>query len=149
VTSAATVQINYATGATFWHQGIAYPYPASSQGIYYQQETPYSYQPSNQWIHLGSETPEQKADREKRAHEREVAASRADLLLMDFLSDAQADQYKKENRFELRINGRTYRINRGRSGNVQLIENGKPVAKYCAHPGRGHNACPVVDAQDG
>lgn len=95
---------------------------------------------ASQWQVIGtvSATPEQIAERAKREAaakaEAEVAASRADILLMSFLSDSQADQYKRDSRFDLVINGRTYRINKGRSGNIQLIENGKPVAKYCAHP---------------
>lgn len=80
------------------------------------------------------ETAAEKAARQKREHEAEVANSRADQLLTSLLSSDQADQYRKDKRFDLVINGRVYRINRGRTGNVQLIENGKAVAKYCAHP---------------
>lgn len=64
----------------------------------------------------------------------EAAASRADLLLHSLLDDHQRVQITRDKFFELQVNGKTYRINRGRQGNVMLVEGGKPVAKYCAHP---------------
>lgn len=64
----------------------------------------------------------------------EAAASRADLLLHSLLDDHQRAQITRDKFFELQVNGKTYRINRGRQGNVMLVEGGKPVAKYCAHP---------------
>jgi hypothetical protein len=99
----------------------------STQTIHYNY--PVTFQP---------ETPEDRVKREALQLDAEVRArvadSRADKLLMSFLSDEQATQFREEARFDLKINGKHYRINKGRSGNVQLIENGKPVAKYCAHP---------------
>jgi hypothetical protein len=101
----------------------------SPQSIIYNNCYPVTFQP---------ETPEYRAKREALQLDAEVRAraadSRADKLLMSFLSDEQATQFREEARFDLKINGKHYRINKGRSGNVHLIENGKPVAKYCAHP---------------
>jgi hypothetical protein len=124
------VQASYGSGGT---SGICWV-DSQQAGIGYGCITE-----SGQWVCLPvfyqqADTSQQKADREKRAHETEVAASRADLLLMEFLSHDQAEQYKREKKFELTINGRIYRVHKGRSGNIQLIEGGKPVARYCAHP---------------
>lgn len=143
-TTAAT-NITYATGiwATFGPQEYATAdtqcnVTVSGSGVCWADAYQMAYQPSTHWIYYNGprmkETAEEKAARDKRNHDHQVAASRADLLLLSFLSDAQTEQYQREQRFELHINGRHYRIHKGRSGNIQLIENGKPVAKYCAHP---------------
>ena len=63
-----------------------------------------------------------------------AAEERAEQMLFRFLNPAQRAQYKKDGFFETLINDRTYRIRKGRSMNVDLIENGKPKYKYCVLP---------------
>ena len=80
------------------------------------------------------ETDADKAARIERRVKAEAAASRADQLLISFLEPSQAESYKRDRRFDVPVGDRIYRIHKGRAGNVHLIENGKPVAKLCAHP---------------
>lgn len=80
------------------------------------------------------ETAEMKAAREIADLKRENASKRAEELLLMVLGDKQKKQYLELGYFETIINDKTYRINKGRSGNVQLIEKGLAKAKYCIHP---------------
>lgn len=110
-------------------------YPGSTQWI--QQVINYSGLNLHS-MHSMPPTPEEIAKSKLEAAARqaklEAAASRADLLLHSLLDDHQRVQITRDKFFELQVNGKTYRINRGRQGNVMLVEGGKPVAKYCAHP---------------
>ena len=80
----------------------------------------------------------------KREAKREAAARRAEKLLFTILTPSQVKQYTDDAHFDLPINGRVYRIRAGRSGNVQLIEAGKPKFQYCAHPTDAHDT-PIPD----
>jgi hypothetical protein len=95
------------------------------------------------------ETPEETAARVKRAEEheakRKAASLRAENLLFTILTPSQVRQYTDDDYFDVVIDGRTYRIKKGYSRNVELIEAGKPTALYCAHPRDAHSA-PVPDA---
>lgn len=73
------------------------------------------------------ETPEQ-------VEKRTAAIKRAEGLLFTILKPEQVRQYEDHGYFETEIDDRTYRIKKGRSGNVYLVKNGKEVARYCAHP---------------
>lgn len=99
-------------------------YPSANYWYQYQYQQPHAYKPS----------PEEVARHKAHAAAAEAAVSRADQLLLSLLDDEQRDQVQREKFFELKVSGRVYRIHRGRAGNVQLVEGGKPVAKYCAHP---------------
>lgn len=93
------------------------------------------------------ETPEQRVAREtadvKWRQTQAVAESRAEQLLFTMLSEAQAKQYIEHGYFETKVNDKTYRIRKGRAGNVELIENGSPKFRYCAHP---NDMTPAPDA---
>ena len=84
------------------------------------------------------ETPEQIAARkeaqEKEDLKRKIAAAKAEELLLACISDEQKKQYLEQGYFETIVNDNLYRIKKGRSGNVELIENGKPSSKFCIHP---------------
>lgn len=71
-----------------------------------------------------------KAEREKR----EEAEKRAEELLIACLTTEEAQQYLLNGYFETKVNDRVYRIKKGRSGNVELVENGQSKYRYCAHP---------------
>jgi hypothetical protein len=77
---------------------------------------------------------EQLAARAIRKAEREAARTRAEELLLACLSSGQAEAYRQYGHFETTVDDRIYRINTGRSGNVELMEAGKPKYRYCAHP---------------
>lgn len=120
---------------SYWTQTITYP-AETVGGIEWTPEIQVleSY---SQWSigwKLRPETDEEMAARAAITAAAEAAESRADQLLTSLLTPSQAQEYRDQKRFELQINGKTYRINKGRAGNVQLIEGGKPVAQYCAHP---------------
>jgi len=95
------------------------------------------------------ETAEQKVARLKLEAEREAkrkaASMRAEHLLFTILTPTQVKQYTDEDFIELIIKGRTYRVRKGYSRNIDLIEAGKPVARYCAHPKNAYDT-PIPDS---
>jgi hypothetical protein len=95
------------------------------------------------------ETAEEKAARLKREEEheakRKAASLRAESLLFTILTPQQVRQYTDDNYFDVVIDNRTYRIKKGYSRNIELIEGGKPTALYCAHPADAYST-PVPDA---
>ena len=95
------------------------------------------------------ETAEQTAARVKRELEhqakRKAASLRAESLLFTILTPAQVRQYTDDACFDVEVNGRVYRLAcNSRSGNVTLLEKGKPKFKYCAHPHDAHDV-PIPD----
>lgn len=90
-------------------------------------------------------TPEQiAADEERRvarqheAREREaahvMASEKAQRLLASCLTQEQQRDLKREGSFSLKIGNKHYRIRQGYAGNVELLEDGRVVMKYCIHP---------------
>jgi hypothetical protein len=79
-------------------------------------------------------TEEEKAASKLWAAEKEQAKQKAEELLLLVLTDTQKEQYKAHGYFETEVNDKIYRIKTGRSGNVELLENGKAKYRYCAHP---------------
>jgi len=92
-------------------------------------------------------SPEERARREglerlareqetRRHQERRAADERAERLLLSSLTPEQRDDYKRRACFYLYTkSGKRYRIERGWSGNVHLVDDtGKPLHRYCAHP---------------
>lgn len=100
----------------------------------------YQYQSNVIWngTYAFDESAEEKAAREAREAklklERTAAELRAEELLLLFLSPEQAKQYRDHSYFETDVDDRTYRIKKGRSGNVELMNAGKAKYRYCAHP---------------
>jgi hypothetical protein len=93
------------------------------------------------------ETPEQRAARaadQEHARQRQIldqarreaAIVRADKLLVSILSDVQRAHLEAHGYFLVRSpSGQVYRIRRGWSGNVDLLDaEGKVSAHFCAHP---------------
>lgn len=78
-----------------------------------------------------------RAQREEQDRQRAMAIKRADRLLESVLSSAQKSQLKDKDYFLLKSqSGKIYRIRKGRSTNVDLLdENGKVVDILCAYPG--------------
>jgi hypothetical protein len=74
----------------------------------------------------------------REAEERQIkvtaAASRAEELLFMFIGEERKKQYAEFGHFDVPVNSKVYRIRKGRSNNVLLLENGKPTMKLCAHP---------------
>jgi len=62
------------------------------------------------------------------------ANRRARELLLAHLDEQQRSELERENRFHLIVGERTYRVRRGRQGNIDLIEQGRPTRRYCIHP---------------
>jgi hypothetical protein len=127
--------------------GIDYAVTTGTSSIVYN----YMYSPNVavNYINLNctvEETAEQKASRiqleAEAAIKRKAAESRAEELLIACLTEEQIKQYQQHGYFETDVNDKKYRINKGRSGNVYLIEAGKPKYKYCAHP---HTMTPDQD----
>lgn len=84
------------------------------------------------------ETVEERLARETReveqATKKLAANNRAEELLFSFIGKDRAKQYQERKFFEVVVNGKTYRIYKGRSMNVQLVEGEKKLVTYCAHP---------------
>lgn len=131
VTSATTISASNNTTWTSWSGGtgsISYnlnyaPPPLSEEEVERQREA--------------------RVERERRHQERvaadtarrEAARTRAEGLLRTVLNEQQWDSYRRERHFELITqSGRRYRIRRGVSHNVELIENDEALESYCAHP---------------
>lgn len=73
--------------------------------------------------------------REEAEKQRRESQERAEVLLKAVLTPAQWDDYKKNKRFDIEVNGMRFRINKGRAGNVVLLDqHGKPKTRLCAHP---------------
>ena len=71
---------------------------------------------------------------EEQTEKYKVAESRAEELLFAHISEQQKKQYLELGYFETEVNDKLYRIKKGRSGNVKLVEKGKEVLSYCIHP---------------
>lgn len=80
---------------------------------------------------------------------REKAEKRAEELLLTLLTEEQKRQFKAESAFI--VHGRSglrYRIRRGRSGNVDVIErDGRLRHRLCAHPIENVPNCDTMAAQ--
>jgi hypothetical protein len=75
-----------------------------------------------------------------RRREREQAATRAEKLLLEFLSPRQRKMLKRQDHFHLDVHSRDgsvrrYQINRGFQGNVKEVcrESGRILRSYCIH----------------
>lgn len=92
-------------------------------------------------------TPEERAAREaerirweeqRKAEEAERARARenAKKLLLSVLNEDQKKDWAASGHFYLHVGDRKYRIKRGRSGNVELVDpkTHEPLERYCAHP---------------
>lgn len=62
------------------------------------------------------------------------ASKKAEELLLLCLNDEQKKQYLELGYFETSVNDKIYRIRKGTSGNVKLLEKGKEKYSYCIHP---------------
>lgn len=82
--------------------------------------------------------------RQRQEQEALEANSRADRLLLTHLSGEQQRQLLNEEWFEVRgASGTKYRVHRGRTANVDVLNgSGKVVRSLCAHP---RMACPNGD----
>lgn len=84
---------------------------------------------------------ERKYEEEKAA--RIAAEAKAELLLQRLLNLEQREQLKERGHFYLHSAGKRYRIDRGQTGNVKLVdEKNEVVESYCIHP----NGVPDADA---
>lgn len=81
------------------------------------------------------------ADVERAA--RKLADAKAEVLLRQLLTPEQQEDLDKKRCFYLHSGGKKYRIDRGRTGNVKLVdEQDQVVESYCIHPSV---ACPDAD----
>lgn len=83
-----------------------------------------------EWSHESAE--EVEARRERRAK----AKKKAMQLLREFLTRKQKYNLTRFGRFDfVGADRRVYRLSsESRSGNIYVVEDGKPVERYCAHP---------------
>lgn len=79
---------------------------------------------------------------DEQAEASKEAAARARALLMTNLSPAQRESLEKYRFFDIRIEGKTYRIHQGTHGNVRQVENGREIVTFCAQP----DGVPAEDA---
>jgi hypothetical protein len=85
------------------------------------------------WKHLEQEKQRLYEERQKKEAE---AKQRAEALLRSCLTPQQQEELDRLNHFHLLVGDRRYRIKRGRSRNIELLdESGRPIKKLCAHPG--------------
>ena len=73
---------------------------------------------------------------EERRLESDSAARRARELLLSLLSEEQKRDWVASAGFYLHVGDKKYRIKKGRSGNVELVDPNthEPLERYCAHP---------------
>lgn len=146
-TQTPTIADWYAQAApTDWY----YPNTASSNGVIsniyynfrYQVTNPYPNFANYLWkfddsavsVSWQAETEEQKVARELSEIKQKAASQRAEDLLLMILPAKQKQQYLEKGYFDTEIGDKIYRINKGWSGNVKLIEKEKTVASFCIHP---------------
>ncbi len=88
---------------------------------------------------------------EQRRQERREAEARAEAFLLTHLDDAQRATYEAARYFDVLSDdgARTYRLYKGVSGNVKLleVETGRAQRSYCAHPREDLPVADVVLAQ--
>lgn len=74
---------------------------------------------------------------------RKLAEAKAEILLRQLLTPEQKEDLEKKNCFYLHTAGKRFRIDRGRTGNVKLVDDKNEVVEsYCIHP---NIACPDAD----
>lgn len=80
----------------------------------------------------------QRVEAQERTDRERIARERARETLQQVLDGEQWERWEREQQFELITqSGRRYRIRRGVSGNVRLIEDGQEAEALCAHPPTG------------
>lgn len=68
------------------------------------------------------------------AAEAAAARDRAEQLLVEHLTPQQREQLRANGYFEVEVAGKTYRIRRGRAGNVRQVIEGREKLQLCIHP---------------
>lgn len=58
---------------------------------------------------------------------------RAEEILLDNLTDEQADEYRRLERFAVVVGDRTYRIRKGMHGNIDVIEDDQVIERLCVY----------------
>lgn len=71
----------------------------------------------------------------------------AEQLLLETLSDDQAAEYRRLERFHLIVGDRTYRIRKGMHGNIDVIEDDTIVERLCVYAQGGVPAADNMLAQ--
>ena len=73
---------------------------------------------------------------EARQVEQTAANANAKKLLLSILNEDQKRDWAAHGHFYLHVEDRKYRIKRGRSGNVELVDpqTNEPLERFCAHP---------------
>ena len=86
----------------------------------------------------------QRIEADRRTKE-QAAKDKAEILLLEHLSAKQKDDLKKKGYFLVEVAGEVYKIKRGFSGNVKLInkETEQEMKSFCIHP---HERVPDGDA---
>jgi len=85
-----------------------------------------------QWRKIEEQQAQRREEEQKQLAE---AKKRADVLLKAHLTPQQWEELEEKNCFHLFVGDKKYRINRGRSQNIQLLNShGLVVKTLCAHP---------------
>ena len=117
------------TGSNTWSQWNT---------VYYTTESIYSTEQTEEQIKQSKEYAERIAkEREEQIAKQKQIEETARQLLKEVLTDEQNEQFDKENYFELTSvkSGSVYRITKGRSRNVYLLDKDKKKIKtLCFHP---------------
>ncbi len=157
-TGTAITNTGTTVGGAIWTQWVetvdqfghrAVQYPNHARGI--QQATQAAVQ--------RTVTPEERALREAREREwqakleaereyRRIAEAKAEILLHRLLNPEQKETLKEKRCFYMYSNGKKYRIDRGQSGNVKLLDaKDQIVESYCIHPKGGIPDADAMAAQ--
>lgn len=90
------------------------------------------------YFYSAFETEEQRVIREaaeaESARKRIQVNNRAEELMFLIIGEERKQQYIEKKYFDVQVNGRTYRVHRGRSKNIDVLENGEVKEKLCIHP---------------
>lgn len=85
----------------------------------------------------------QYAEQQRQAMLAQQAGNKAEKLLIEHLTPAQAQSLAGRGYFDVQIGDKTYRIHRGTHGNVRLLDGaGREKTLYCVQPG----GVPTADA---
>ena len=120
-----------------WQHRLVYPMPSGQlEHLQNQVYHPVSAEQREQWHREDAERRRVAEEYMKKlAEEQAVAKERAEELLRSCLTSQQREELEQKHHFHLFVGNRKYRINRGRTRNIELVdEQGKVVKRLCAHP---------------
>lgn len=122
---------------------------ANTAGTSYQQPVYQQRQPTPEEIAAQEQRDrEYLAQAERQRAEQREAEERAERLLDRHLTENQRKTWKKAKVIYLETARRRYRIHKGRTGNIRVVDkNDKAIQSWCVHPAEAVPDCDTVLAQ--